>query len=59
MKPRQLAELMVVAMNEAAARVWGDNHEKLEVENKAEGKKWVWDYVQQRFSSGPKRKEAE
>lgn len=50
MKPRHLAEAMIQEMRKAAERVWEEQGEQLEVDNKEEGKKWVWQHVKVYFS---------
>ena len=50
MKPRQLAQTMIEEMRNAANKVWEDQGNLLEVEDKVEGKKWCWKLVCQHFA---------
>ena len=49
MKPRQLAQKMIDEMNRAAKKVWEEQGHLLDVDNKEEGRKFVWTHVRNHF----------
>ena len=49
-KPRQIAQSMIEEMRKAAEKVWAEQGDSLEVDDKEEGKKWCWKLVCQHFA---------
>ena len=50
MKPRELADKQIEAMNIAAQKTWDKYCDRLEVTDRQEGKKFCWQHVRNHFA---------